>query len=64
MKGDAIADAPDTGIALGIEPRAAALMARATPAQCEAIDAAVARLTGEEAMGRLFKVLELRGSGW
>jgi SAM-dependent MidA family methyltransferase len=47
--------------ALGIDARAAALKGRATPAQGDAIDAAVARLTGtgEGQMGELFKVLGL-----
>ncbi|KAA2242364.1 class I SAM-dependent methyltransferase [Salinarimonas soli] len=45
--------------ALGIEARAAILKRRATPAQAEAIDAALARLvgTGPEAMGGLFKAI-------
>lgn len=50
--------------ALGIAARATALKTLATPAQAEDIDAAVARLTGEEAMGRLFKVMALTGPGW
>ena len=47
--------------ALGIEARAAALKARATPAQAQGIDAALLRLTGagEGRMGELFKVLAL-----
>jgi SAM-dependent MidA family methyltransferase len=47
--------------ALGIDARAAALKQRATPVQGDAIDAAVARLTGtgEGQMGELFKVLAL-----
>jgi len=47
--------------ALGIEARAAAIRQRATPVQGDAIDAAVARLTGsgEGQMGALFKVLGL-----
>lgn len=46
---------------LGIELRAARLKASATPAQREAIDAALLRLTGggRENMGELFKVLVL-----
>lgn len=46
-------------LALGIEARAAALKARATPAQSADIDAALARLTerGAKGMGDLFKVL-------
>jgi len=45
--------------ALGIEARAAALKARASPAQAEEIDRALARLTekGPKGMGELFKVL-------
>jgi NADH dehydrogenase [ubiquinone] 1 alpha subcomplex assembly factor 7 len=50
--------------ALGIEARAATLKARATPEQAGGIDAAVARLTGDEAMGTLFKVMALSGTGW
>jgi SAM-dependent MidA family methyltransferase len=44
---------------LGIEARAAALRAKATPAQAADVDAALARLTdpGREAMGELFKAL-------
>ncbi|HUD52547.1 class I SAM-dependent methyltransferase, partial [Parvibaculum sp.] len=45
--------------ALGIEARAQALKTRATPAQADAIDVALARLTGEDRMGSLFKVLAL-----
>jgi SAM-dependent MidA family methyltransferase len=45
--------------ALGIEVRAERLKARATPAQADAIDRALERLTGDgpHAMGSLFKVL-------
>jgi SAM-dependent MidA family methyltransferase len=45
--------------ALGIEARAAALNRRATPAQAQEIDAALARLTGAgpDGMGELFKAL-------
>jgi SAM-dependent MidA family methyltransferase len=45
--------------ALGIEARAAALKARANPAQAAGIDRALARLTekGPKGMGELFKVL-------
>ena len=50
--------------ALGIDARAAALKQRATAVQDEAIDAAVERLTGETAMGVLFKVMALTGPGW
>lgn len=44
---------------LGIEPRAARLMAAATAGQAAAIDAALQRLTGNdsEAMGELFKAM-------
>jgi NADH dehydrogenase [ubiquinone] 1 alpha subcomplex assembly factor 7 len=47
--------------ALGIDARAAAIRQGATPVQGDAIDAAVARLTGsgEGQMGELFKVLGL-----
>lgn len=45
--------------ALGIDARAAVLKARATAHQAAAIDAAVARLTGTEGMGTLFKVIAL-----
>jgi len=45
--------------ALGIDARASMLKARATGPQAVAIDAAVARLTGDTAMGTLFKVLAL-----
>lgn len=50
--------------AIGIDVRADALRRRATVAQGGAIDAAVERLTGETAMGRLFKVMALTGPGW
>jgi SAM-dependent MidA family methyltransferase len=48
---------------LGIETRATALKARATPAQAEAVDAAWLRLTegGSTGMGELFKVMALAG---
>ncbi len=49
--------------ALGIDVRAAALKARATERQATAIDAAVERLTGEDAMGTLFKVLAVSPDG-
>lgn len=45
--------------ALGIEARAATLKRSASPAQGAALDAAVARLTDEAAMGSLFKVVAL-----
>ena len=49
-------------LSLGLDPRAERLKARATPAQAEAIDAAVARLTDPDprGMGALFKVLGVR----
>ena len=50
--------------ALGIDARAAVLKSRATGAQSATIDAAVARLTGDEAMGKLFKVMALTSPGW
>ena len=51
--------------ALGIGARAAALKARATPAQTMDIDRALARLTerGPKAMGELFKVLAVTHEG-
>ncbi len=49
--------------ALGIDARAAGL-ARANPAQAEAIEAARHRLVAPEAMGRLFKVLAVRHPNW
>ncbi|MET0180140.1 MAG: SAM-dependent methyltransferase [Novosphingobium sp.] len=49
--------------ALGIEERAGQLAA-AAPAQADAIARAVARLTGEEAMGVLFKAMGLAAPGW
>ena len=51
-------------LALGIESRAATLKSKATAAQRDAIDVAVARLTGATAMGTLFKVMALTGPGW
>ncbi len=50
--------------AIGIDARAEVLRRRATPVQRDGIDAAVARLTGETAMGSLFKVMALTGPGW
>ena len=49
--------------ALGIEARAAALKARATPAQATAIDSALQRLAGDrpEDMGGLFKAMAVTG---
>jgi SAM-dependent MidA family methyltransferase len=54
-----IATQGDFLLALGIEARASALKARATPAQAADIDRALARLTerGPTGMGDLFKVL-------
>lgn len=49
--------------ALGIEARAEALAAKAAPRQREALDAALARLTGAEAMGVLFKGLAVTAPG-
>ncbi len=50
---------------LGIEARASALKARATPAQADEIDKALARLTerGPKGMGELFKVLAVTHRG-
>ncbi len=44
---------------LGIDLRAQQLKSRATPAQAEAIGAALHRLTADDAMGRLFQALAL-----
>ena len=44
---------------LGIVQRAAVLKRDATPAQADAIDAALARLIGEDQMGSLFKAIAL-----
>ncbi len=49
---------------LGIGERAAALRAGATPAQAAAIDAALARLTGPDQMGTLFKALAITAPGF
>jgi len=49
--------------ATGIDARAEAL-ARAAPARAGEIAAALARLTGAEAMGALFKVMALAAPGW
>lgn len=46
---------------LGLEQRATALKARATPQQAAAIDAAATRLTATDQMGRLFKLLAITG---
>ncbi len=49
---------------LGIEARAAALKARATPHQAAAIEAALVRLTAPAQMGALFKVMALSAPAW
>jgi NADH dehydrogenase [ubiquinone] 1 alpha subcomplex assembly factor 7 len=49
--------------ALGIEARAAALLASATPAQATHIETARRRLTAPDAMGTLFKVMALTPPG-
>ena len=49
---------------LGIEARAAALKARASPSQAAAIEAALVRLTAPQQMGALFKVLALTSQRW
>lgn len=49
--------------ALGIELRASALKARATPAQAEAVETALRRLTDSAGMGELFKVLAIADPG-
>jgi NADH dehydrogenase [ubiquinone] 1 alpha subcomplex assembly factor 7 len=48
---------------LGIESRATMLAGDATPAQREALATALARLTGTEAMGTLFKALAVTAPG-
>ena len=48
---------------LGIATRAAAL-AKNAPERAEEIGAAHARLTGEDAMGTLFRAMALTGGGW
>jgi SAM-dependent MidA family methyltransferase len=50
-------------VRLGIDARAAAL-ARATPAQADAIAAARMRLVNADQMGTLFKVLAVTAPGW
>ena len=45
--------------ALGIEARTAALKAKATAGQAEAIETGARRLIDARAMGKLFKVLAL-----
>ncbi len=49
--------------ALGIGARAAALKRQATPVEAATINAAVERLTGDAAMGTLFKVMALTPIG-
>lgn len=49
--------------ALGIRQRAKTLTAQAAAAQVAAIDAALSRLTGPDAMGALFKALAILPSG-
>lgn len=50
--------------ALGIEARTATLTARAAPAQAALLRSGTARLTGDDAMGSLFKALALTGGDW
>jgi NADH dehydrogenase [ubiquinone] 1 alpha subcomplex assembly factor 7 len=49
---------------LGIEARAAALKARATPRQAAAIEAALVRLTAPTSMGGVFSAMALSARGW
>ncbi|MBC7520805.1 MAG: SAM-dependent methyltransferase [Sandarakinorhabdus sp.] len=49
---------------LGIEARAAALKARATPAQAATIEAALVRLTAPMQMGVLFKAMAFSAPAW
>jgi NADH dehydrogenase [ubiquinone] 1 alpha subcomplex assembly factor 7 len=49
---------------LGIEARAAALKARATPPQAAAIEAALVRLTAATSMGGVFSAMALSARGW
>jgi NADH dehydrogenase [ubiquinone] 1 alpha subcomplex assembly factor 7 len=49
---------------LGIEARAAALKARATPAQAATIEAALVRLTAPTSMGGVFSAMALSAHGW
>lgn len=53
----------DLLMALGIAARATALKARATPKQAANIDTALARLTGPDQMGTLFKAIALTSPG-
>ncbi len=50
--------------ALGIEARTATLAARATSDQAALLRSGTARLTGDDAMGSLFKALALTGGDW
>jgi len=50
-------------LALGIEVRASALKANATPAQAHDVETALRRLTNPEGMGELFKVVALSHPG-
>ena len=61
---DLVATQADFLHALGIDARAAALKARASPEVRAGIDIAVERLTdrSEKGMGSLFKVLAIRGA--
>jgi NADH dehydrogenase [ubiquinone] 1 alpha subcomplex assembly factor 7 len=49
---------------LGIEARAAALKARATPRQSAAIEAALVRLTAPTSMGGVFSAMALSAPAW
>jgi NADH dehydrogenase [ubiquinone] 1 alpha subcomplex assembly factor 7 len=49
---------------LGIEARAAALKARATPRQAAVIEAALVRLTAATSMGGVFSAMALSARGW
>jgi NADH dehydrogenase [ubiquinone] 1 alpha subcomplex assembly factor 7 len=49
---------------LGIEARAAALKARATPRQAAVIEAALVRLTAPTSMGGLFSAMALSAPAW
>ena len=49
--------------ALGIDARAEALKAKATPQQAVDVESALARLTAPDQMGRLFKALALTAEG-
>jgi NADH dehydrogenase [ubiquinone] 1 alpha subcomplex assembly factor 7 len=49
---------------LGIEARAAALKARATPGQAAAIEAALVRLTAPTGMGGVFQAMALSAPHW